>query len=487
MPSATSDERAEHVATAMQPTSFNLEHSLQLEAHRQLKRAPRHSNARAAIRMSAAVDSAALGCAVNALVARHEILRTAFSKRTDISDNDFVERINRFALNGAVAESLHESSVRPSMPAELVASDRHASEERAEDDVYAACNRPFDLAAPPHLRALLMPSNQGALIVLVVPAPLLDRRSFGVLVTDLLSRYLTRSSQRSNADDGGAGYTAFCLWERAQLANGRYGSSIQAWQEIWRDYAESQINTLDCPLSWPKAMSVRYRVTPTAVSEAAIQPETARLLRHARESGTLQLVILAALAKTIQRFTGKQRFPVWSEFDNHDIPAFAQTVGPLGSAHMIGVTLPFGSSDRALLDQLTTRLRAIADRPQISLGMLHHTLGRSYERGDIRFSASIDNGPSTDLVPDGGIGAVAETPWLKWPMTSGALCDTYLRLTQSGAVLSNAYSTTLFTPDSINRWLQCFSDELARVVRYTDGAVMGEAGPAGHVIGPTIL
>ncbi|MFD7136488.1 amino acid adenylation domain-containing protein [Streptomyces sp. NPDC059894] len=171
-----------------------------------------------ALRVTGALDTAALDAALSGVVARHEILRTRF-----------------VAGEGGEPGQL----VDPPAPVRAVAHDlRHLAdgEEReraARLFAETEAGRPFDLAAGPLLRArLVRMTDEDARLLLMVHHIACDGWSEGVLAREL------REGYRAAAAGGTARlpelpvqYADFSVWQRERLV----GEVLQGQLDYWRD------------------------------------------------------------------------------------------------------------------------------------------------------------------------------------------------------------------------------------------------------------
>ncbi|WP_343716267.1 condensation domain-containing protein [Inquilinus sp.] len=246
------------------------------------------------LRLTGPLSRPALERALHGLLARHEILRTAYPE-----DADGVPVVR---VDSEAALSLPEINLSALDPARREA---RLAEIEAEE-----ARRPFDLAAAPLLRATLLrlgPTDHSLLLGLhhIVA----DGWSIGVLIDDLGALY------RSALVHGPADlaplpvqYLDYAQWQRRLLQ----GELLDRQKAFWRDRLAGVPQRLELPADRPR---------PAVASQAGDSvrfslpgPLVARLeaLGHAR-GGTLFMVLLAAFETLLHRLTGATDFIVGTD------------------------------------------------------------------------------------------------------------------------------------------------------------------------------
>ncbi|MBO1419783.1 amino acid adenylation domain-containing protein, partial [Streptomyces sp. FH025] len=232
------------------------------------------------LRLRGALDRAALGAALDALVERHEALRTTFAER----------------------DGRARQVVRPPHPVELPCRDvRPAALDALLEEIAAT---PFDLATGPLLRAhLARLAEDEHVLVLAVHHIATDGWSMGVLGRDLGELYAAAvEGRRPQLPELPVRYTDFAAWQRARI------DLAEADLEHWRT-ALAGLTPLEPPTDRPRP-AVRTKdgalVTFTLPAEL-----TERLRERGREAdGTLYTVLLAACQVLLARWAGQSDLAV---------------------------------------------------------------------------------------------------------------------------------------------------------------------------------
>ncbi|MFD5434090.1 non-ribosomal peptide synthase/polyketide synthase [Kitasatospora sp. NPDC127067] len=227
------------------------------------------------LRLRGTLDRAALGGALDALVERHEALRTTYAER----------------------DGRARQVVRPPHPVELPREDVPPADLDARLERIAAT--PFDLEAGPVLRArLLRTAADEHVLALAVHHIATDGWSMGVLGRDLGELYAAAlEGRRPRLPAPPVRYTDYAAWQRTRTA------AAEADLDHWRRTLDGLV-PLELPTDRPRpAVRTREGALVTFTLPAEL---TARLRERGREAdGTLYTVLLAACQVLLARWTGQ--------------------------------------------------------------------------------------------------------------------------------------------------------------------------------------
>ncbi|QCX81895.1 Linear gramicidin synthase subunit B [Streptomyces sp. YIM 121038] len=172
-------------------------------------------NSAVALRLTGALDRAALSRALDTVVARHEALRTTFQE-----------------TDGRPAQT-----VSPAGPVPLPVRDLPAAGTAAlEEALLAEYERSFDLSGGPLLRALLLREPEGAeashVLLLTAHHIVTDGWSMGVVLEELCAAYdaLARGAA-PELPPVAAQYPDFAVWQRERLSGARLERHLAHWAE----------------------------------------------------------------------------------------------------------------------------------------------------------------------------------------------------------------------------------------------------------------
>ncbi|MFF0555837.1 amino acid adenylation domain-containing protein [Streptomyces sp. NPDC004266] len=244
-----------------------------------------------AIRLTGALDEAALQRAVGRLVERHTTLRTVVAHRDGVLTQSVLDSADvtlaRTALTGVTAEE------RVSEALALV--EREAAE-------------PMDLSAGPLLRVRLLDlGHDDAVLVLTLHHIVGDGWSMEILKRDLTHFYAEETGHEPAAPlpPLPVTYEQFSRWQRRQLDSGALDASVAYWCEQLDGLPSLTLpiaRSGSAPADDEKSHRVRATVTPE-LREA--------MERLAAGSGaTLFMVLAATLQLTLGRLAGQRDFAI---------------------------------------------------------------------------------------------------------------------------------------------------------------------------------
>lgn len=258
----------------------------QLEPHSPLYNIPK------ALRLQGALDMAALQQTLNAIVARHEVLRTTF-----------------VTVAGTPMQVIGDSQ-----PVELSIIDlRQVPEAERETEMYhqlqKAAQRPFDLAHDIMLRASLLQLGDGEYVLLLNTHHIAsDGWSSGVLSRELAAFYNAYvTGEPVSLPELSIQYADYAVWQRQWLQ----GEALESQLAYWKQQLQGSPPVLELPTDRPRPMVQTYRgavqkfVFPALLMDA--------LKTFSRQAGmTLYMTLLAALQTLLHRYTGQPDIVVGS-------------------------------------------------------------------------------------------------------------------------------------------------------------------------------
>ena len=243
-----------------------------------------------AVRLKGELDSHALQQAFDALVARHETLRTLFEQ----GDGQVRQRVLPPA---PVAITAHDLS-------DLAPADREAQvSARVADDASAA----FDLGNGPLLRVQLLKLDAHEHVLLLTLHHIVaDGWSLNVLIDEFIRLYDAASSAGDAAlPELPIQYRDYALWQRSWLEAGEQERQLAYWREkLGDDHAPLALPFDRARPATPSQRGARHSFE--------VEPALAEHLRNlARQQGaTLFMVLLAGFKLLLQRYSGQRAIRV---------------------------------------------------------------------------------------------------------------------------------------------------------------------------------
>ncbi len=288
--------------------------------------------------LTGALDTSALRASVQALVDRHESLRTVFREEGD-----------------GGAEQVIQEAVEISLPCiDLSALNTQALAQAVREEVQRIRTAPFDLTRGPLMRAVLLKTAPQAHQLLVVMHHIVsDGWSVQLSLDELASQYAARVQGRAPALPAlPVQYADYAVWQNQWLDGGE-GERQLAW---WRDQLGSDQPVISLHTDRPRHADGRYgsaRVT-VAVPAATV----ARLRQQAQGQGaTLFMALLAGFNAWLFRHTGQTDARVGVPIANRNRAETAGVVGFFVNTQVLRARIGARTTLAALL--LQTRDAAI--------------------------------------------------------------------------------------------------------------------------------
>jgi amino acid adenylation domain-containing protein len=259
-------------------------------------------NVATAHRLEGTLDRAALERSLQALVARHEALRTTF-----------------VADAGELQQVIHPSFV---LKLRAVAA---SSEDDARVQIAGEVHAPFDLARGPVLRATLVrlgPTTH--VLVLCMHHIATDGWSMEVLFRELSALYRAfTAGAPSPLEPPRVDYVDFASWQRTGLGK---GDTLEKQLAFWKAHLAGAPTALELPTDRPRPAMKQYRGghVPFAVS-AELADRLYALCR--REGATPFMVLLAAYQALLSRWSGQSDIVVGTPIANRTRHELESIVG----------------------------------------------------------------------------------------------------------------------------------------------------------------
>ncbi|HEX6910323.1 MAG TPA: amino acid adenylation domain-containing protein, partial [Longimicrobium sp.] len=261
----------------------------------------------AATRLHGALDAAALARALDTVVQRHEALRTVVA----LHDGEPVQQVvdgMRVALETADLSELDASEWEA------------AIERRARAE--AGC--PFDLAAGPLLRAVLLRfAADRHVLVLAMHHVISDGWSRGVIVREISAAYTAFVSGDEPALPAlPVQYPDYAAWQRERMQ----GALLDEQLAYWTDRLAGAPPALALPTDRPRPPVQSFAGRGHRFTLPAGAADALRALAR-EEDATLFMVLLAAFKTLLARYTGQADLVVGTPVANRGRTETAELVG----------------------------------------------------------------------------------------------------------------------------------------------------------------
>ncbi|MGW3270893.1 non-ribosomal peptide synthase/polyketide synthase [Streptomyces kronopolitis] len=252
-------------------------------------------NSAVALRLTGGLDRAGLSGALDAVLERHEALRTTFDD-----------------IDGRPVQT-----VRPAAPVPLPVRDLTEHQDEAPGGggpgaldalLQAEYSRPFDLRTGPLLRALLVRVAEAEHVLLLTAHHIVtDGWSMGVLLDELCTSYDALAHGETPAlAPVATQYPDFAVWQRGRLTGALLAEQLSYWTKQL-----DQAAPLELPLDRPRSGAESGG---GAIHEFRVPPRTAARLRQlaAEQHTTLFTALIAACQALFARWSGQDDIAVGS-------------------------------------------------------------------------------------------------------------------------------------------------------------------------------
>jgi amino acid adenylation domain-containing protein len=404
-------------------------------------------NIPSAIRLSGALDEAALQQSVNEIVRRHEALRTRFT-----------------AVGGAPRQQIVPTLSLPLPVEDLQHLPLAEQEAAARARITAELQRPFDLTTGPLLRLrLLKLAPTDHIAILTMHHIIADGWSMNLFVRELATLYQAFVAKRpSPLAHLPLQYADFAHWQQRWLQ----GEVRQRQLAYWQAQLKNRPLMLNLPTDRPRPAVQSWR---GAVEPFDLPPALAQAIRQlSQQQGvTLFMTLLAAYQTLLHRLTGQTDISVGTAVANRNHAEIEGLIGFFVNTLVMRTDL----SDQPTFPKLLQRVRDVA-------------LG-AYAHQDLPFEMLVEA-----LQPERNLShtplfqvafalqqqspEAVQLPGLTWtplPAESGtAKFDLTLEIAPHGDGLRGyfEYNTDLFDRHTIQRWAGHFHTLLAGIAADPD-------------------
>ncbi|HEX4606131.1 MAG TPA: amino acid adenylation domain-containing protein [Candidatus Angelobacter sp.] len=260
-----------------------------------------------ALRLRGELNMIALRQSINAIVERHETLRTHFS---------YVE--------GAPIQII-QPEIRVELPVEDLSG---MSESEQQSIVLAAINQefqqPFDLSRAPLWRMkLLRLGGRDHVLIRTLHHIISDGWSQGVFNSEFMRLYEALHHGKSNPlQPLAVQYADYALWQRQWLT----AEKVQADLEYWKKQLAGIPEQLELPKDRPRQTRRTYKADVCSITVPSDTLEALTRLGHGN-GATLYMTLLSAFAILLQRYSGQDDIVVGSPIANRQDSQVENLIG----------------------------------------------------------------------------------------------------------------------------------------------------------------
>ncbi|MFJ3463657.1 non-ribosomal peptide synthase/polyketide synthase [Achromobacter spanius] len=349
-------------------------------------------NIAGSLRLRGALAPGLVQAALDAVLARHPVLRTAFTVQQD----------------GSVAPRTIEAGAWPLREQALDAPSPGLREALAGEIADAEARAPFDLTDGAPLRARLLTLDaQDHLLLITLHHIVADGWSMGVLIEEF-ARHVAALAQGGEAGlaPPSLSYHDYAHWQHDWM----HGEAFQTQMDFWKTRLGDEHAPLDLPSDRPRP--ARRDGEGASVSFNLPEPVVRMLRTLAREEGaTFFVALLAAFKAFLYRCTGQEDLRVGTVEANRGQPGTQDAVGLFVNTLVLRSALDGAMSIRqvvAALRDTVAQARAHCDLPfdalvdalQPARSASHHPLFQVLVNHQQRATGPVQILPGLSAQPD---------------------------------------------------------------------------------------
>jgi amino acid adenylation domain-containing protein len=279
----------------------------------------------ATVSLHGQVDTGALRAALDEIVRRHEVLRTAF-----------------VAVGGVAMQQLVAGVTAPLQVLDVPA-------EQAEEVIAAELRRPFDLTRPPLARWVLLRHGDGENTLVYAEHHIVhDGWSQGVLLSELGILYQAfAAGEPSPLPEPAAQYADYALWQRDWMQ----GEVLKAHVGHGVAMLAGAPHVLELPADHPRPLVKSFR---GAAPRIEVPADLSRALRAFSQQHRVSLfaTMYAGFAALLYRYTGQEDVLVGTGAANRSLPELQQVLGMIVNTLVLRTRVCGQMSFTDLLDQV---------------------------------------------------------------------------------------------------------------------------------------
>jgi len=399
-----------------------------------------------------ALDTTALQMALDHIVNRHEVLRTAFLE----------------GPNGP------QQMIKPAGPFQLTMVDlRSVPAAERETELCARAiefwRRPFDLSSGLLIRAALFCLDKNDhVLVLPMHHIVSDERSLDILGDEIGEAYQALAAgMKPFSREHTIRYADFAVWQREHLQ----GAILDELIAYWRGRLSDTVAVLDLPTDHPRPLAPSYR---GAKERQDLTCELSSALRDIgrREEATLFMTLLAAFYVLLFRYTGQDDLSVGSPIAGRTQMKTESLIGYFVNMLVLRARVDGDSTFRDLLRQVRELSLGAFSHQDIPFEKLVEALRpqRDVSRNPF-FQVTLDVRP--DDPAEFKFGTLNVEPFEFDADSDGAKFDLAMSIVTIGGRLriQIAYFTDLFEQETIRRMMDHFVHLLEGVAANPDQAI----------------
>ena len=404
-------------------------------------------NTAIALRLDGALNLGALSLALDAIVERHEVLRTTYAVQEGSDPIQWIGRPQVVEVPTVDLSDCPQSEV----------------DGRVQRMVAELTERPFELSRDLMLRArLLRLTLEQHVLVVVIHHIASDGWSCGILWRELAAYYSAFSQGNSvSLPELPIQYADYAVWQREWLSGEVLASHLDYWKRQLQD-----LPTLQLPTDRPRPAGQSYRGSQQAFKlSGELTQELKKLSRQ--EGATLFMTLLAAFQTLLSRYSGQEDICIGSPIANRKYVEIEGLIGFFVNTLVLRSDLSGKPTFRELLSKVKWAALQSYAHQDLPFEKLVEELQPERNLGMsplFQVMLALQNYPRNDFAAPG----LAVSPMELRHNTAKFDLSLVLTETADGFEGRLEYSTDLFDPTTVTRMIFHFQTLLEGIVANPD-------------------
>jgi acyl carrier protein len=407
-------------------------------------------NIQIALRLTGTLREDILQKSINALVDRHEILRTSFRKvEGELKQVIYPEASAR--LNILDLQDVPEAQ-RPA---------------RMEQEIQMEADRPLPLSEKPIFRPMLLRlAPQDNVLLMTVHHIVCDGWASGILVRELGLFYEAFAEGKSaNLTALPLQYADYALWQKEWAKTEEHERQLA----YWREQLLKDLPVLDFPTDFPRQSGQAFPSTIETLLLPMELSEAVKRLSHEWET-TPFVILFATYILLLHRYTGQSRFILGTTAANRTRVELEGVVGVFANPMILRADLSGRPTVRQLLDTTREMILGSFDHQEVPFETLFQELetqGGAHRKPTIQAFFLFQKA----FLKPAEFAGLTMRPIRS--VTPGTTFEQTLAIIErgEGMRLQIDYNTALFKQETMQRFLMGFQILLEGIVHNPDSSV----------------
>lgn len=404
------------------PLSFNQSGYLTLEWLAHLRAQPRPSGPISiGLVFDGPLNHAALERALNAIVQRHEVLRTSFAdpcRLTPAQERALIEQVsaNDWSAPGVFRQRVHESApVAIALDVPPPDLDDRTEFAWLRERIFNAAVAPFAYAQPPLIRAILYRLRRGRhLLVLLVNHLIADGWSISIFRRELELFYDAEITGVPPDLPGLAlQFGDFAAWQRRRFAEPMPDPDVAYWRQLLERYGSRLLRPSELRITRDAAAP---REQGPGCESLVLGADLVQRLAAAgrRHRLTTYMLCTAAAVALFHAYTGRSRMAWWGFCSNRPSIETENVIGWFAQGRVLGIDVNPDDTGLQLFAAVQESVCDMYDHDDVPIHVVWKILGdREIQFGDafsrefVSFDLAVLRPPSVVTLADGVVVSAA--------------------------------------------------------------------------------